>query len=259
MTLALQTSGSSAGNFFALKVLQDAYNETNIVRFQTEVAALTRLKHPSILQIVDSGEYRTEQSTYPFYLCDYYPETLSKANKRGLSLPLRLAFAIQMISGLAYLESQSIIHCDIKPDNIFVGGFNCVLADFGLVRLPSANGDEPLGPSLHRYRSPDIAAFQAKGIEPTAKSDVFQLGLVFSELFTGTNICRPAAKGSDLVELDELPRIHGNVGANLETLIKSMLRMDSTKRPAASDLKDRLQNILFQVIEHRWKQEDRVF
>jgi serine/threonine protein kinase len=157
--LTLQTSGVNAGNFCSLKVLQDPYNEPNRLKFETEIATLTRLRHSSILQIVDSGDYVTSDGIYPFYLSDYYQETLSDALNRGLSFPSKLAFALQMISGLAYLASQNIVHCDLKPDNIFIRGFDCAIADFGLVRLPTATGEGSLGPSLHRYRTPDIAAF----------------------------------------------------------------------------------------------------
>lgn len=257
--LTLQTSGANAGNFCALKVLQDAYNETNLRRFETEIATLTQLRHPSILQILDSGEYFANGLTYPFYLCDYYQETLSAALRRGLSLPVRLAFAMQMVSGLSYLESHGIVHCDIKPDNIFVRGFDCALADFGLVRLPSSSGGGTLGPSLHRYRSPDIAEYQAGGVEPTSKSDVFQLGLVFAEMFTGLNPCHEAANGSDPVQLDPIPDIHGTIGNGIKRTIEEMLRVNAADRPSADGLRDRWQGLLFDVIQHRWVQEDRIF
>lgn len=257
--LTLQTSGGNAGNFCALKVLQDAYNEVNLRRFETEIATLTRLKHPSIMHIVDSGEYRVADRTYPFYLCDYYQDTLAAGLRRGLTLPMKLAFAMQMVSGLIYLESQNIVHCDIKPDNVFIRGFDCALADFGLVRLPSAVGDANLGPSLHRYRSPDIAQHNAGGATLTSKSDVFQLGLVFAEMFTGRNICHHAENGSDPVVLDPLPAIHGSIGVGIANVINEMIQMDAAIRPTARDLRDRWQGLLFSVIEHRWIQENRIF
>lgn len=257
--LTLQTSGVNAGNFYALKVLQDPYNEPNRRKFETEIATLTRLKHSSILQIVDSGEYVKDGNIYPFYLCDYYQETLKDALNRGLSFPTKLAFALQMISGLAYLANHEIVHCDLKPDNIFIRGFDCAIADFGLVRLPTATGEGSLGPSLHRYRSPDIANFNKGGEPPTTKSDVFQLGLVLAEMFTGRNVCREANNGSDDVELDALPDIHGSIGTGILNVLNEMLAFDITKRPHAEALRDRWQGLLFTVIEHRWIQEDRVF
>jgi serine/threonine protein kinase len=257
--LTLQTSGVNAGNFCSLKVLQDPYNEPNRRKFETEIATLTRLRHSSILQIVDSGESVRGDSVYPFYLSDYYQETLADALNRGLSFPSKLAFALQMISGLAYLASHDIVHCDLKPDNIFIRGFDCAIADFGLVRLPSATGEGSLGPSLHRYRTPDIAAFSNGGEPPSTKSDVFQMGLVLAEIFTGTNICREAPNGGDQVELDPLPEIHGSIGNGISNVLNEMLDFDASKRPDAEALRDRWQGLLFTVIEHRWIQEDRIF
>ena len=257
--LTLQTSGINAGNFCALKVVQDAYNDTNLRRFETEIETLTRLTHPSIMQIVDSGEYNNNDQVYPFYLSDYYQETLSGALRRGLSLPMKLAFALQMVSGLAYLEKQDIVHCDVKPDNVFVRGFDCAIGDFGLVHLPSAGGDDKLGPSLHNYRSPDIAVFNSGGAAPTSKSDVFQLGLVFTEMFTGVNICQSASSGTDPVKLDSMPDIHGAIGRGITNVLDEMLKMNPLERLSASELIDRWQGLLFTVVEHRWKQEDRIF
>jgi serine/threonine protein kinase len=86
------------------------------------------------------------------------------------------------------LASRSIVHCDVKPDNIYVDGLKCVLADFGLsISIDSESKTLEL-PSLHRYRSPDIVEFIRNGTPLSSKSDVFQLGLVLAELFTGKTL-----------------------------------------------------------------------
>jgi len=253
--LCMLTSSVNAGCFFALKVLQRPYEEDNLRRFESEVTALSRLQHPAILQIVDSGVFRTFELEYPFFLCRYYPETLGVAARRGLQLTRKLAIAMQLISGLAYLEEQGVVHCDVKPDNVFVGGFDCVLADFGLAKLPSAAGTSNLEPSLHHYRSPDLAA----GGVATTKSDVFQLGLVLAELFTGKNICVPATNGGDPVTLMQLPEIHGNQSASIRSILLDMLCMNPANRPNASDVRDRWQRELFLAIDSRRQLDSQVF
>ena len=257
--LALQTSGINAGSFCALKVLQNTFGTRNLRRFQAEIQALSRLQHPSILRILDSGYIEANKFKHPFYLCEYYEETLATAMRRGLSLPLKLAFAMQLVAGIVYLEKQHVVHCDIKPDKICVRGFDCALADFGLVRFQSTHGENAIGPSLHHYRSPDIVNLFTKGSEITTKSDVFQLGLVLVELFTGKNVCNSATSGNSPVVLDPLPSFHGTIGLKIRELLTSMLNYESTLRPNASDLIENWQMLLFECIQHRNVQEVRIF
>jgi serine/threonine protein kinase len=257
--LAFKTSNTDAGSFCALKFIKNADDPNKLSSFRSEIAALTELDHPSILPILDTGEYSFGGPTYPFYVCKYYPETLTTAFQRGLQLTRRLAIACQLTSGLAYLESKQVVHCDVKPDNIFLGGFDCVLADFGLSKLPQADGDNWLGPSLHRYRSPDLAAYLNGGPSPSFKSDVFQLGLVLTELFTGENVCRESSDGSDPVELNTIPEIHGSQSRLITKILQEMLEPDGHQRPPASKMVDRWQQVLFNAIEKRWELEDRIF
>jgi len=116
----------------------------------------------------------------------------------------------------------------------------------------------PSGPSLHHYRTPDIASAR-RGEEPLShKSDIFQAGLVLAELFTGVNPCLPANVGDEEVILDKLPRQHGKFGSRIASAIQKMLTFDPAERPEAKYFIDVWQGILCDVVEHIYAIESRI-
>ena len=125
-------------------------------------------------------------------------------------------------------------------------GHSCVLGDFGLLKRADGLGEgdreifkETVGPGMpHDYRTPDLVAYARQEATVTPKSDVFQLGLVLAELFSGKNPCRPAAGGDTLspVELDQIANISWVDGALVASIVKSMLDMDPDKRPSAAEV-----------------------
>jgi serine/threonine-protein kinase len=112
-----------------------------------------------------------------------------------------------LLSALRYLASSRppVVHRDVKPQNIFIKGRSCVLGDFGLMKV--LNGSEEMdrevfrestGPGMpYYYRTPDLIAYAKGEANITPKSDVFQLGLVAAELFTGWN---PANKSENILD-----------------------------------------------------------
>jgi serine/threonine protein kinase len=88
-----------------------------------------------------------------------------------------------------------VVHRDIKPKNIFLKGQSFVLGDFGLIKLLNGHDEadhnifkESVGFGMpYFYRTPDLIAYGKRESGITTKSDVFQLGLVAIELFTGRN------------------------------------------------------------------------
>ena len=146
--------------------------------FRKEVRLTARLDHPNILHIKNAS-FIGRQFVIVYPLGE---GTLEQRLRRRLSTQVALAFAAQMLEGLAFAHRHRIIHCDIKPDNfiLFPGG-RIRLADFGIAKvvqgtgLLSAKGTGTLG-----YVAPE----QAMG-KPSLRSDVFSLGLVFYRMFSG--------------------------------------------------------------------------
>jgi serine/threonine protein kinase len=88
---------------------------------------------------------------------------------------------------------------------------------------------------------------------------VFQLGLVFAEMFTGTNPLRePKGIYDDLI-LDSIAEPKGSQGAAIRSLLDSMLIRDPTSRPSADDLLDRWEGIFLEAVKISHQLEGRIF
>jgi serine/threonine protein kinase len=129
----------------------------------------------------------------------------------------------------------SVVHRDIKPANVFIKGGSCVLGDFGLMKRLQVDRelDEELlkasiGPRMPKnYRTPDLVDYFKGGPVPTGKSDVFQLGLVFAEMFSGVNPQKRLTSGDYAEPIDLQPfYIPGGLGAPIKKQIMPMLELD---------------------------------
>lgn len=269
--LVLATSGVHKGVMFALKVFQRLEDGARRQAFLDEVRFLESVDHPAILRVYDAGIFRcTDGSEYPFVSAEYLPQTLHEVTRaRRASLPEKLAFALQLLSALVVLEASDpqVVHRDIKPQNVFVKGRSCVLGDFGLMKLQSVDDDtdrailkESALPGMpYFYRTPDLIAYARGESGITPKSDVFQLGLVLAELFTGWNpAVRPDNILDDLV-LEELRAIPGDMGAGIQALIRRMLVIDPADRESASQLVDGWKGTFVNVCEMAGRLEGRPF
>jgi serine/threonine protein kinase len=245
--LVLKTSGNSRGTFYVMKILNNPADAVKLKRFSDEVEVLLNIQHNSIVRIFDEGIFRTKALNFPFYICDYFNDSLEMVIKNGkASTKEKLGYAVQLCSALEHLSSQNVIHCDIKPDNIYVDGAKCVIGDFGLITTPTADFNESSLPSLHKYRSPDIVdVLKKRKQQLTPKSDVFLLGLALSELFTGINPCQESASGLDEVVIDKIPTLPHDIGYRISRAIASMLELDSDKRKHAGLWLDIWQGMYF--------------
>lgn len=262
--LVQATSGQYRGLLFALKLFLRIDESTRLGRFKKETDFLTECVHPAIMKVYDVGEYGEIQGEvtikYPFIVVEYLPQTLFEAMRTGLSMAEKVSYSLQLLSGLAYLSSRDpqVVHRDIKPHNIFIRGKACMLGDFGLMKTLSAEeevGDkdyfiDSTGPRLPRfYRTPDLVEYCRNKTEITVKSDVFQVGLVLAELFTGENPLKPCDKILSPVELNDLSDFGGDQAATIKNLIEKMLEFDPIKRPCAADIIDRWEGVFRSVIQ----------
>ena len=144
--------------------------------FRKEVRLVARMEHPNILPL-KNAQFIDE---YFVIVTPWGLMTLDERLRRRLPFDTALDFAGQMISAVSYAHSQRIIHCDIKPDNfILFEGNRLRLTDFGVAKVAQktlrASGAGTLG-----YMAPE----QAMG-RPSFRSDVFALGLVLYQMFSG--------------------------------------------------------------------------
>jgi eukaryotic-like serine/threonine-protein kinase len=169
-----------------LKVLntQKIHDPSLVERFKREAKILAKLDHPNIIKVLDFG-----LSKEFFYISFEYIEGESLRNvfkTKTLTQEQKEHLMIQLLKGLNYAHVNQIIHRDIKPENIFVDkNLNIKLGDFGLAL--SAEDNYVTNPysivGTPSYMSPE----QIRGSKLTAQSDLFSLGVVLTELFTGQN------------------------------------------------------------------------
>jgi serine/threonine protein kinase len=270
--LVQSISGNSQGLLFALKILFNIGKADRVERFATELKFLKECNHPSILGVHDSGSLPDTQAgsavSYPFVIAEFLPKTLRSAQRAGLSMAEKIAFCTQLLSALAYLDAKGIVHRDIKPENIFVKGRACILGDFGL--LKSIDPDEHEFGIEHSegvrhpylYPTPDLIAYckDEKNNPLTSKSDVFQLGLVFSELFSGQLPLLPRKKALDPIIFHRpMPKFDGLQAQTISLLIDKMLIENADQRPSAQVLIDQWMGVFREVFQAHLSLEGNVF
>jgi serine/threonine-protein kinase len=258
--LVLSTSGRNEGVLFALKVFRKLSEPTRRERFLSEVMFLEGCNHPALMHVFDSGVFAASGNEFPFVVAEYLPLRLFDVIRAGdATTAHKVAYALQLLSALTYLQSSNpkVVHRDIKPQNVFVKGRSCVLGDFGLMKLLDGQVEqdreifkESVGPGMpFYYRTPDLIAYARNESDITTRSDVFQLGLVLTELFTGRNPAKRPDDYLDPLELENIGTIPGGLGGSIATLLHRMLTIDPAQRPDASALLDPWQGVFRSATE----------
>jgi serine/threonine protein kinase len=173
---------------FAVKLLPIGQHADHASRehFFREARLASSLSHPNIVSVTDFGI--DERRGYFLVM-----ELLEGASLRDRldehALPPRIACDVldQLSSAVRYAHSRGVVHCDLKPDNVFlvrVAGENrrvnlAKLLDFGL----SFHADQRT--NQHGGTPPYVAPERLRGKEPTPRCDVYALGVIFYELIAG--------------------------------------------------------------------------
>jgi len=172
----------------AIKLLAPDFFEKKFEkRYHLEQQILAGLNHPNIARLYDGG---TTPDGVPYIVMEYV-EGLpvdTYCEKHKLSVKKRVELFLQVIDAVHYAHRQLVIHRDLKPQNILVTKEgNVKLLDFGIAHILTATEDEKLQAG-HFFGTPHYASpEQLKGETPGITSDIFQLGLIFYNIFTGNN------------------------------------------------------------------------
>jgi serine/threonine-protein kinase len=223
------------GQPVALKFLPAplAHDPDRLARFRHEVARARRVSHPNVSRVYDIGE----ADGRTFLSMEFIDgEDLAALLTRVGRLPEEKAVEVarQLCSALAAVHDQGLLHRDLKPANVMLDGRGKVrLADFGLVAVAGEAKDVRSGTPA--YQAPE----QLAGREVTARSDLFALGLVLYEVFTGKRafvapsreeLARLYAEGSPLKPSSHVSGLNPQV----EGVILSCLERDPKNRPPSA-------------------------
>jgi len=221
------------GQPVALKFLPSDVDRdpARLTQLHTEVRMARQVSHPNVCRVYDIDEV----DGHTFLSMEYVDgEDLSSLLRRIGRFPEErgLEIARQVCAGLAAAHERGVVHRDFKPANVMIDGTGRArITDFGLAGVAG----ETIRAGTPAYMAPE----QLAGAEVTARSDIYALGLVLYELFTG----KRALDGKNLAELIHKREQSGiippgaivaDLNQQTERVIMLCLRPDPQDRPASA-------------------------
>jgi serine/threonine protein kinase/Tol biopolymer transport system component len=176
----------------AIKVVPERLvaDVTHLDRFRQEARAAGQLNHPNITTVYDSGVH----AGMPYIVSELLEgESLgSRLDAGPLPVEKAIEYASQIAEGLAAAHDRSILHRDLKPDNLYVTADGRIkILDFGIAKLLQSNDEGATTPRRETepgmilgtvsYMSPE----QVRGEPLDARSDIFSVGIILREMLTG--------------------------------------------------------------------------
>jgi hypothetical protein len=244
MGVVYRAREQATGKLVALKTIR-ALHSVSFASLQREITFLENTRHPNIVKIFGHDL----RSTEPWYAMELLQgETLAdyrrgddgkkKAVDRVEAVAGVLDLFIRLCSPLGFMHGAGIVHCDLKPANVFLrDGHEPVLVDFGLVTRHSGGiGREALevtgrGRGTLKYMAPEII----RGHLPDARADLYSVGCMLYECLTG----EPPFVATDSAALID-QQLHLAVvppservkacPASLDTLLVKLLAKDKRQR-----------------------------
>src|SRR5215813_8612275 len=176
--------------FLPEKLVQDG---AALARFHREVRIAREISHPNVCRVFDIGE----ANGVPFISMEYIDgEDLSTLLRRIGRLPEDKAIDIsrQLCAGLGVAHDHGVLHRDLKPSNVMLDDRGKIrIMDFGLAGVATDIQGSEISSGTPAYMAPE----QLSGKEVTVASDIYSLGLVLYEIFTG----KRAFEGATIAEL----------------------------------------------------------
>jgi serine/threonine-protein kinase len=225
----------------ALKFLPEAIamDGAMLARFHSEVRIARQVAHPNVCHVYDIGETQIDGQGLHFLSMEFIDgEDLASLLRRIGRLPgdKAVELARQICAGVAAAHDNGVLHRDLKPANVMIDGRGKArITDFGLAVVSQELRGEEVLTGTPAYMAPE----QLTGKEATQRSDIYALGLVLYELFTGKQVFE-AKSIPELMALHEkstptTPSSHvKEIDPLVERVILRCLDKDPQKRPASA-------------------------
>ena len=215
--------------------------------FIDEAKLTAQLTHPKVVQILDFGEVNGQYFTALEFIDGFDALGLLRtaAQKRvRVPPPLAVFIAQETLEALDYAHNardiedkpMQIVHRDVSPSNVFISKRGEVkLGDFGIARAQRRDSKTQAGTlkGKYGYMSPE----QVVGRPIDARSDLFAVGVVLTELLTGRRLFSAPADldvllNGRVVRLDRLDKYGGDIPPALDRILRRALRKDPAERAA---------------------------
>jgi hypothetical protein len=199
-------------------------------RFFAEVRITRQLSHPNICRVYDIAEIDGRH----FLSMEFIDgEDLASLIKRigYLSNEKALEIARQLVAGLAAAHERGVLHRDLKPANIMLDGHGRVrITDFGLAIAAEDETQAAEIAGTPAYMAPE----QLAGKGATVRSDMYSLGLVLYEIYTG----KKAFTATTLAELRQqkethTPRAISEIREGMDPVVERLIRRCMERDPSA--------------------------
>uniref|UniRef100_UPI0004A7EA64 protein kinase domain-containing protein n=1 Tax=Parvimonas micra TaxID=33033 RepID=UPI0004A7EA64 len=192
-------------------------------RFKKEINFCKKNKHKNIVQIYANDEINGELC----YVMPLYEMNFAELIKKGISLENGFNYIFNICNALEFLHNKNVIHRDLKPENILVNGEELVLADLGIAHFENSNITTKQDLLANRGYSAPEQKIKGLSKEITTAVDIFSLGLIINEIFTGK---KPEGSNFTLVS-DVYPWL-----IDIDELVERCMRQNPNERPTISDI-----------------------
>ncbi len=224
---------NEAGEPFAVKLLDPAQARGDrLRRFKNEIFFCRNNQCKNILTVLDDGLYAEGEKKSPFYVMPLFDSSLRPLLRAGINSEKVLPYFGQILDGVEAAHFLNVVHRDLKPENILFDKHKdtLVIADFGIARFQEENiftavetkNEDRLANFL--YAAPEQ---RVRGAEVGIPSDMFALGLILNELFTGQV---PHGTGYKLISSASPAHSY------LDGIVDRMLKQDPAARPQSVEL-----------------------
>lgn len=218
------------GQSVALKFLPEGMQSDSaaLERFHAEVRHARQVSHPNVCRVFDIGEVDGRHFiSMEFIDGDDLSSLLRRVGR--LSSERAVEISRQLCVGLSAIHNAGILHRDLKPANVIIDSRGKVrITDFGIAGIEDESARDRMRVGTPAYMSPE----QIRGSEVSAKSDIYSLGLVLFEIFTG----KQAFQADSVPELikkhtEETPTNPSDFVKELDPLVERIIKRCLEKSP----------------------------
>ena len=234
MGTVYRATDTQSGRDVALKVISSelVFDSDMLERFKREGEALSKLKHPNIVEFLDAFQH---EEHYVIVMEFVSGGSLHELISKG-PLPVERAnsIALELCDALIRSHHLNIIHRDLKPENVLIAeDGTSKLADFGVARLSEGTRMTRSGTQVGTpyYMAPE--AWEGKTLD--AKADIWSLGVILFEMLTG-QVPFGGDTGAAVMnkvlttQPPDLKKIRADVPTGLVKIISRMLVRDKNRR-----------------------------
>lgn len=235
----VKVQAQDSNPYVAIKVLSNAFKKHSkaFIAMQREASKAQRLAHPNITTVYDfDRDNDTIYMTMELLHGQPFDKLIAQLPAGGLPQQIALRYIEDLCHGLAYAHKQQLIHCDLKPANIFLCDSGAVkLLDFGITRAfknehQSSKDDTLFDPAKLKALTPAYASLEMfRGEPPDPRDDIYAVACVTYELLTGNHPYKKIAADKAL-ELNLKPPPVKGLSRRQQKALLDALALERDKR-----------------------------